>query len=105
MDNDVVIMMTVASSTNRKEKRATASRIVFQFLSIFGAGKKNRSVVNKRNSSEHEGRILYGCAIIISVGARFRTQSRERRRVSGSRAAKLSSRMINGARCSSARAT
>jgi hypothetical protein len=46
----------------------------------------------------------YTCATHTSAGARFKTQSIARCAVSGSSAAKLSSRITRSARCSSARA-
>ena len=49
-------------------------------------------------------RNIHGCATTNSVGALPRVQSRARPRVSGSRAAKLSSRMRRSPPCSSARA-
>ena len=46
----------------------------------------------------------YGCAMTISVSARLSTQASTRSSVSGSSAAKLSSRMRTSSRCNSARA-
>lgn len=47
---------------------------------------------------------VYGCAITIRVGTRVRAQRRHSPRVSGSRAPKLSSRIVRSAPCNSARA-
>src|SRR6267142_6110783 len=73
-----------------------------QSLSLWWNGEEIRAIHFRRGHTD--GDTSYGCAMTNAAGARASTQSRERRSVRGSSAAKLSSSTTRSAPCKRARA-